>query len=141
MSVPFTKVYSFSTDLTNGKHDFSSHAYFIMMSNVAPSLSWTAKANVTECAQQNGYLTGGLQTTITKSNASGVETLVGTSVVWTGTGGALPLMRYAWLYNNTQTTQAKPLVGYWDYGSSVAPALGQTFSVVIDGVAGFEAVG
>ena len=141
MAVPFVKFYSFSTDLTNGKHDFSSHAFKIMMTNTAPALTNTAKANITEISAGNGYTAGGAATTITKSNASGVETLFGTDVAWTASGGSLAAMRYAVIYNDTQTIPAKPLIGYWDYGSSVTPASGQSFTVDLDATNGFCTVG
>jgi len=141
MAVAFTRFYSFTTDLTNGKHDFSSHSFKIMMTNTAPALTNTAKANITEIAAGNGYTAGGATTTVTKSNASGVETLFGTDVVFTASGGALPSMRYAVLYNDTQTTPAKPLIGYWDYGSSVAPAISQSFTVDLDATNGICTVG
>lgn len=137
----FTKFYSFSTDLTNGKHDFSSHSFKIMLTNTAPALTNTAKANITEIAAGNGYTAGGASTTITKSTASGVETLIGTDVVFTASGGSIATLRYAVLYNDTQTTPAKPLIGYWDYGSSVTPAIAQTFTIDMDPVAGFCTVG
>lgn len=137
----FVKFNSFSTDLTNGKHDFSTHSYKVMASNVAPALTNTAKANITEITAGNGYTAGGAVITITKSNASGVETLFATDVVWTAVTGALASQRYYVVYNDTQTSPAKPLVGYYDYGSSVAPAVGQTFTLDFDGSAGFCTVG
>lgn len=140
MTLP-TKFYSFSTDLTNGKHDFSSHSFKIMLTNTAPVVTNTAKANITEIAAGNGYTAGGAATTITKSNALGVETLIASDVVWTATGGALASFRYAVLYNDTQTTPAKPLICWWDYGSSIAPAVGQTFTVDMDPTNGFCTVG
>lgn len=141
MSSPFVKFYSFSTDLTNGKHDFSSHAFKIMLTNTAPALTNTAKANITEITAGNGYTAGGNTVTVTKSNASGVETLFCTDSVFTASGGSIATLRYAVLYNDTQTVPAKPLIGYWDYGSSVSVAVGQTFTVDTDQVLGFCTVG
>jgi hypothetical protein len=37
--------------------------------------------------------------------------------------------RYAVLYNDTPTSPADPLIGYWDYGSSITLASGETFTV------------
>jgi hypothetical protein len=36
------------------------------------------------------------------------------------------------LYNDTQTSPAKPLIGYWDYGSAVTMANGDTFTIDLD---------
>jgi flagellar capping protein FliD len=137
-----TKFYSFTTDLTNGKHDFSAHAFKVMLTNVAPVVTNTAKANITEIAAGNGYTAGGAAVTVTKANASGVETLTITAdVVWTPSGGAIASFRYVVLYNDTQTTPAKPLICWWDYGSSIAPAIGQPFTLDFDQVSGFATVG
>lgn len=141
MATTPVKFYSFSTDLTNGKHDFSSHSFKVMLTNIAPALTNTAKANITEISAGNGYTAGGATTTITKSNATGVETLIATDVAWTAAGGAIAAFRYAVLYNDTQTTPAKPLICYWDYGSSISPAIGQSFTLDMDPVAGFATVG
>lgn len=141
MATPFVKFYSFTTDLTNGKHDFSSHVYKVMLTNSAPALTNTAKANITEISAGNGYTAGGATVTITKSNATGTETLFGSDTVWTASGGSIASFRYAVLYNDTQTTPNKPLVGYWDYGSSISPASGQTFTLDLDATNGFAQIG
>jgi hypothetical protein len=46
--------------------------------------------------------------------------------------GAVGPFRYAVLYNDTQTSPAKPLIGYWDYGSAVTMANGDTFTIDLD---------
>jgi hypothetical protein len=40
------------------------------------------------------------------------------------------------LYNDTPTSPADPLVGYWDYGSSITLAAGETFTVDLDATNG-----
>lgn len=137
----FNKFNSFTTDLTAAKHDFSSHTFKTMLTNTAPVATNTIKANITEITAANGYTSGGTASTVTKSNASGVETLFATDVVFTASGGNINTFRYAVLYNDTQTTPAKPLVGFWDYGSSISPASGETFTVDYDGTNGFMTVG
>lgn len=141
MSTTPVKFNAFSTDLTNAKHDFSSHSFKIMLTNTAPSVTNAVKADITEISAGNGYTAGGAATTITKSNASGTETLVASDITWTASGGAMASFRYAVLYNDTQATPAKPLVCYWDYGSSIAPGAGQTFTIDMDPSAGFATVG
>ena len=44
--------------------------------------------------------------------------------------------RYAVLYNNTPTSPLKPLIGFWDYGSSVTLQIGETFTATMDAVNG-----
>jgi hypothetical protein len=36
------------------------------------------------------------------------------------------------LFNDTPTSPADPLIGYWDYGSSFTLAAGETFTVDLD---------
>ena len=130
MSTTPVKFYSFSTDLTNAKHDFSSHSFKVMLTNTAPALTNTAKANITEITAGNGYTAGGAATTVTKSNATGVETLVATDIVWTASGGSIGPFRYLVLYN--ATAAGGPLIAWWDYGSDVTLANTETFNVDFD---------
>ena len=147
MTTP-VKFYSFSTDLTNAKHDFSSHEFKVMLTlgdggvaGVPPALTCTAKANITEIAALGGYVAGGVIVTISKNNASGVEKLIATDATWTAVGVAIPTFRYLVLYNNSQTTPAKPVVCYWDYGSNVSLAVSQIFTLDMDATNGFATVG
>lgn len=104
-----------------------------MLTNTAPTASNAVKADLTEISAGNGYTAGGISVgTITGSQTSGTFKFSGgTDPVWTATGAIGPL-RYAVLYNDTPTSPAKPLVGYWDYGSSVTLASGETFTVDLD---------
>ncbi|NBU69837.1 MAG: hypothetical protein EBS53_00005, partial [Bacteroidetes bacterium] len=59
----------------------------------------------------------------------GTYRLVLADVVFTATGSVGPF-RYAVLYNDTATN--KELIGWWDYGSSITLATGETFTVDFD---------
>lgn len=131
----YTKFNVFTVDLTAAKHDFSSAVYKVMLTNTAPVATNAVKADITDITAGNGYTAGGTASTITRSNASGVESVIGTDVVFTATGTVGPF-RYAVLYNDTQTTPAKPLVAWWDYGSNVTMASADTFTVDFDNVNG-----
>lgn len=138
----FNRFNVFTTDLTNGKHDFSSATYKVMLTNTAPIATNSVYGDISanELANGAGYTTGGTTTTISKSNSSGVEKLVASDVVFTASGSMGPF-RYAVVYNTTQTTPNKPMVGWYDYGSSVTLASGETFTIDFDGSAGFVTVG
>ena len=134
------KFNSFTTDLTNGAHLFQSHVYKVMLTNTAPIATNTVFANITDIAAGNGYTAGGTVTTVSKSNTTGVEKLLFSDVVFTATG-AMATFRYAVVYNDTQTSPTKPLVGWTDYGSSISMVNTNTFTTDFDGSAGAITVG
>jgi hypothetical protein len=55
--------------------------------------------------------------------------------VFTASGAVGPF-RYAALYNDTQASPVKPLIAWWDYGSSISLANGDTFTVAFDATNG-----
>jgi hypothetical protein len=128
----FQKFNSFVQNLANGSVNLATDTLKIMLTNTAPSPSANAlygDVSGTETVNGNGYTTGGLAVTgQASSQTSGVEALTGTGVTWTASG-AMGAFRYAILYDTTPTSPLKPLVGYWDYGSSLSLTAGQTFAI------------
>lgn len=124
----YNKFQDFSEQLARGVHDFDAHTFKVMLTNSAPLETNTVKADLTEIAAGNGYTAGGTATTITLSETGGTTTVNGTEVVFTASGAIGPF-RYAVLYNDTPTSPADPLVAWWDYGSSISLASGETFTV------------
>jgi hypothetical protein len=128
----------FVKDLAEKKHDLSNDNLKIELSNTAPVATNAVYADISgnEVANGNGYTTGGTQATlVSSSQTSGTYTLKLNNVVFTATGSVGPF-RYATLYNTTQTTPLKPLILYWDYGSSVTLQNGDTFTVAFDATNG-----
>lgn len=125
----FNKFNDFSEQLVNGAQDFDAHTYKVSLSNSAPVATNTIFSNITEISAGNGYTAGGTATTITVAEVTGTTTVSGTQVVFTASGGSIGPFRYVVLYNDTQTTPNKPLVGWWDYGSGITLADGETFTV------------
>lgn len=124
----YNKFQDFSEQLARGNHDFDAHTFKVMLTNAAPLATNTVKADLTEIAAGNGYTAGGTATTITLSETGGTTTVNGTEVVFTASGAIGPF-RYAVLYNDTPTSPADPLIAWWDYGSSISLASGETFTV------------
>lgn len=129
----YNKFNSFTNDVLDAKHNFSSNAFKVMLTNTAPVVTNSLKADLTEIGAGNGYTAGGTATTITKSTASGVSKVVGTNVVFTATGAVGPF-QYAVLYNDT--TPNKPLIAWWDYNSPVTLANTETLTVAFDATNG-----
>tara|TARA_R100001244_G_scaffold47793_1_gene42602 strand:- start:1344 stop:1556 length:213 start_codon:yes stop_codon:yes gene_type:complete len=61
-----------------------------------------------------------------------VYRLILEDVVFTASGGSIGPYRYAVLYNDTPTSPADPLIGWYDYGSSQTSAAAETFTVDFD---------
>lgn len=125
-----TKFNIFTKDLTEAKHDFATHVFKIALTNTAPvAATGAVLADITQIAATGSYVAGGLATTVTKSRASGVETITGTAVTFTASGGNIGPFRYAVLYNDTQTAPAKPLIAFMDYGAALTLATGDSLAV------------
>lgn len=125
----FNKFQDFSQQLTEGTQNFGTDVYKVALSNVAPVATNTVFGDITEISSGNGYTAGGSTTTITVSETTGTTTVSGTQVVFTASGGSIGPFRYVVLYNDTTTSPNKPLVGWWDYGSSITLADTETFTV------------
>ena len=132
----FVKYQQFVDDLGGKVHDLVGTAgsgadtLKVMLSNTAPNVAThVVRADVTEISGGNGYTSGGASVANVGSESSGTLTVVGTDVVFTASGGTIGPFRYAILYNDTPTSPADPLIGYWDYGSSITLADTEPFTV------------
>ncbi len=131
----FNKFQSFSEALAEKVHNLGSDTLKVMLTNTAPVATNTVKANLTEISAGNGYTAGGKAATISASaQTSGTYKLTLADVVFTASGGSIGPFRYAVLYNDTATS--KELIGWWDYGSAVTLATGETFTVDFDATNG-----
>ena len=124
----FNKFQDFSDQLIRGVHDFDAHTFKVALTNSAPVATNTILANITQIANGNGYTTGGTATTITVSETTGTTTVQGTEVVFTASGAMGPF-QYAVLYNDTATSPADALIGWFDYGAAISLTAGETFTV------------
>lgn len=125
----FNKFQDFVDQLGLAKHNLNTDTQMAMLTNTAPAATNTVKADITEIGAGNGYTAGGADSQNTWAEASGTGTLTGTAITWTASGGTIGPFRYVVLYNDTQTVPADPLIGYWDYGSSLTLQIGETFTV------------
>ena len=119
----FNKFYSFTEALAEKVHNLGSDVLKVMLTNSAPIATNTQKSNLTEISAGNGYTAGGTAATISSAaQTTGTYKLTLADVVFTASGGSIGPFRYAVLYNDTPTSPADPLIGFWDYGSSVTMA-------------------
>jgi hypothetical protein len=126
----YNKFQAFVENIAEKVHNLGADTLKIVLTNSAPVATNTVLANITQIANGNGYTTGGTQATISSStHSTGTYKLVLADVTFTATGAVGPF-RYAVLYNDTATNDE--LIGWWDYGSSITLANGDTFTVDFD---------
>lgn len=130
----FQKFNQYVEDLGLAVHNHGTHAHKVMLVNTAPVATNAVKADLTEIAAGNGYTAGGNAASLTSwAETSGTAKLtLADPATWTAAGGSIGPFRYAVLYNDTPTSPADPLIGFWDYGSAVTLAAGETFTVDFD---------
>jgi hypothetical protein len=125
----YNKFQDFVEQLGLGKHNLNTDTLNVCLTNSAPLATNTILSDITQIANGNGYTTDGADTQNTWAETAGTATLTGTKVVWTCVTAAMGPFRYVVLFNATQATPLKPLIGWWDYGSAVTLQVGETFSV------------
>lgn len=128
----FNKFNDFTEQLVRGVHDWDAHTFKVALTNTSPAasdVSFLPGSSHPAPTNTNGYTTGGGTTTITVAETSGTTTVQGTQVVFTATAGGIGQFRYVILYNDTATSPADAVIGYWDYGSSISLADGESFTV------------
>ena len=138
MSSTFNKFNQFVQDLSQGVHNLATNTLMVGLTNTAPVATNTIWSNIAEITAGNGYTAGGNQAVQTSDvQTAGVDKLLlGNPATWTASGGTIGPFRYAVLYNATPTSPLKPLIGWYDYGSSVTLAIGEQFQVAFDAVNG-----
>lgn len=128
--VAFTRFETFSEDLAEKVHNLDTDTLKVYLSNTAPNVAThTVKADIAEISAGNGYASGGNDTSNATSRTGAVTSVTGTDFTVTASGGTIGPFRYAILYNDTPTSPADPLCGYWDYGSAITLADGESFTV------------
>lgn len=127
----FNKFNAFTENVAEKVFNLGTDTLKVMLTNAAPVATNSVKANLTEISAGNGYTAGGTAATISSSSQTGgVYKLVLADVVFTASGGSIGPFRYVVLYDDTATNDE--LIGWWDYGSAVTLASGESFTVDFD---------
>jgi hypothetical protein len=133
----FNKFNAFVENLAEGVFNLQSDALKIILTNTAPVAGNSVAADLTEISAGNGYTAGGVTAAVSSSGQTGgTYKLVLDDVTITASGGAVGPFRYFVLVDDTPTSPADPLIGWWDYGSSVMLADGESITVDFDAVNG-----
>jgi DUF4097 and DUF4098 domain-containing protein YvlB len=133
----YTKFLDYVEQLNKAVHNWSSHTFKGAATNTAPVNTNTVFANLTEISAGNGYSAGGMTLdTVTLSETSGTAKVTIADEVLTASGGSIGPLRYVSIYNDTPTSPADPLVAFYDYGSSITLAAGESFTIDFDATNG-----
>jgi hypothetical protein len=132
----FNKLPGFVEHLAEKVHNLGSDQLAVALSNTAPGAESSPPngatancvlANVTQITYTN--LSSRNITTDTSAQSGGTYKLVVDPLVLTASGSVGPF-RYVYVYNDTAASDN--LIGYYDYGSSISLANGETFTIDFD---------
>lgn len=110
-------------------------------SATAPTADINTKSELTELANGNGYVTGGIAVnndstdfdTLTENDTDDRGQILIKDLVWTATGGPLPVSgngaRYAVLTDDNGTQGSREILFFWDLGSDYSVSVGQTLTL------------
>lgn len=133
----FNKFDTFVEHLAEGVMNLESDTLKIVLTNTAPLAANSVLADLTEITAGNGYTAGGVPATVSASGQTGgTYKLVIDDLTITASGGAIGPFRYFVLIDDTPTSPVDPLIGWWDYGSSITLADGEGVTVDFDAVNG-----
>ncbi len=136
--VAYNKFEQFVEDLAHQVHGQDTDQFTVALMAAAPSASLDAVlADITEIAYTN--LSARDITTTSSAQTGGVYKLTLTDLVLTATG-AVATFRYVVIYNNTPAAPLDPLVAWYDHGSNVTLANGETFTIDFDDTNGFHQI-
>jgi len=131
----FNKFQQFVEDIAKGVHNLSSGVLTVALCATAnaPVATNTVLANLTQISYTN--LSARVPTITSCVQTAGTLKLILADLVLTASG-AVAAFQYVVLYNDTPTSPADPLIGWYDYGSAVTLANGETFTIDFDAAAG-----
>lgn len=139
-----TKVRDFVEDLAEKVHNLGSDSLAIALSNTAPASESSnptlsgngVLANVTQISYTNysdDMTVDRRLQSVTSTESSGTYTLDAADITITASGGALPTFRYIYLYNDTPTSPADPLILVIDNEAGITLASGESVTLQFNG--------
>jgi hypothetical protein len=143
----FNKFNSFVEDVAEKVHNLGADTLKVMLTNTAPVASNTVKANLTEIAAVGtDYPAGGKPAALDVPNggsaqSGGTYKLKLLDVTFGPVAASVGPFQYAVLYNDTPTSPADPLIGWWDNLAPVTLTAGQSFVVDFDPASGVIQLG
>ena len=126
----YNKFQAFVEHVAEKVHNLGADALTIALCAAAsaPVATNSVLADLTQIAYTN--LSARVPTISSSAQSTGTYKLVLADLVLTASGGAVAAFRYIVLYNDTPTSPADPLIGWWDYGSALT--LNDTETLTLD---------
>lgn len=121
----YNKFNSFVEALAEKVHNLGSDTLKVALTNVAPVATNSVLANLTEVSYTN--CSSRVLTASASSQSGGTYSLVIDDLVLTASGGSVGPFRYVALYNDTALNDE--LIAWYDYGSSITLADGETLTL------------
>lgn len=124
----YQKFNQFVEDMAEGVHTCSTDQFTVALCAAAsaPVATNSVLADLTQISYTN--LSARDLTTASSGQTSGTFTQLFSDLVLTASG-AVATFRYVVIYNNTPTSPADPLVCFYDYGSDLTLASGETLTI------------
>jgi hypothetical protein len=127
-----TKFHQFKEDLCKGVHNFTDDTTCTLTVALcaaanAPVATNSVLADLTQISYTN--LSARVITGVSCDQTTGTVSLTATDLVLTASGGAVATFRYVVLYNDDPTSPADPLIQFYDHGSDVTLASGETYTI------------
>lgn len=120
----FNKFNAFVADLANKVHNLGADQITVALSNTLPVAGNSILANITEISYAN--LSARNITRTSSTQTSGTYSLVLEDLVLTASG-AVETFQYVVIYNSTPA--GGNLIGWYDNGSTITMANGETFTI------------
>jgi hypothetical protein len=133
----YNKFEQFCEDLGTKVHNISTDQLVVALTNASNAPSASADAvlgDITQISYTN--LSSRNITTTSYEQTSGTAKLILADLTLTASGGSVAAFRYVVIYNDTPTSPADPLIGWYDYGSEITLANGEQLLIDFDGTSG-----
>jgi hypothetical protein len=132
----YTKFQAFVEHMAEKVHNLGADQFTLALTTNAnaPANTNSVLADLTQISYTN-LSSRDFGATTSSAQTSGTYKLVIPDLVLTASG-AVATFRWVVFYNNTPTSPADPLISYFDHGSDVTLANGETYTFDADGTNG-----
>ena len=138
----FNKLPGFVEHLAEKVHNLGSDQLVLALSSSSPgaeavppngSTAACILANVTQISYTN---LSSRNLTVTSAEQTGGTYKLLISDITLSASGTVGPFRYIYIYNDTSTSPADALIGYYDYGTQLTLYAGETLTIDFDGING-----